>query len=291
MSAGEAERRLVADHPEARVADRRDDLARAIPRPVVDEDQLEVLHGLRENALDGFPDGCLRVAGGEDDGHERRRHGALRVACAGAGSGCRPPHRPRRRARSIEPPSWRRSSTRCGGRAIVRSGSWSSIRTPTTASRGCSRRGRRSRRSTSAAQRRLSRARNAALPGADGGPGGVSRRRLPLPARPPRAGRRAVRRRGLDGLSGRPVAADGAAVGRWPSTPRGRHAGHRLAHRQLAHDLSPPRDGRARGRFRRGPRPRGGTRWSSGEEIDYLVQALRAGARIEYDPSLVITHR
>ncbi len=30
--------------------------------------------------------------------------------------------------------------------------------------------------------------------------------------------------------------------------------------------------------------------WSSGEEIDYLIRAVRAGARIEYDPSLVVRH-
>ncbi len=30
--------------------------------------------------------------------------------------------------------------------------------------------------------------------------------------------------------------------------------------------------------------------WSSGEEIDYLVRAIRLGARIEYDPSLVVHH-
>jgi GT2 family glycosyltransferase len=30
--------------------------------------------------------------------------------------------------------------------------------------------------------------------------------------------------------------------------------------------------------------------WASGEEIDYLVRALDAGARIEYDPSLVVEH-
>ena len=33
-----------------------------------------------------------------------------------------------------------------------------------------------------------------------------------------------------------------------------------------------------------------GTPWESGEEIDYLVRALALGARIEYDPSLVVTH-
>jgi GT2 family glycosyltransferase len=31
--------------------------------------------------------------------------------------------------------------------------------------------------------------------------------------------------------------------------------------------------------------------WSSGEETEYLVRALDAGARIEYDPSLVVFHR
>jgi GT2 family glycosyltransferase len=30
--------------------------------------------------------------------------------------------------------------------------------------------------------------------------------------------------------------------------------------------------------------------WASGEEIDYLVRAVRGGARIEYDPSLVVRH-
>ena len=30
--------------------------------------------------------------------------------------------------------------------------------------------------------------------------------------------------------------------------------------------------------------------WSSGEEIDYLIRAVRAGAWIEYDPSLVVQH-
>jgi len=30
--------------------------------------------------------------------------------------------------------------------------------------------------------------------------------------------------------------------------------------------------------------------WSSGEETDYLIRAVRAGARLEYDPSLVVLH-
>jgi glycosyltransferase involved in cell wall biosynthesis len=33
-----------------------------------------------------------------------------------------------------------------------------------------------------------------------------------------------------------------------------------------------------------------GLPWSSGEEIDYLIRALDAGARMEYDPTLVVMH-
>ena len=33
-----------------------------------------------------------------------------------------------------------------------------------------------------------------------------------------------------------------------------------------------------------------GEPWSSGEETDYLIRAVRAGARIEYDPDLVVGH-
>jgi GT2 family glycosyltransferase len=32
------------------------------------------------------------------------------------------------------------------------------------------------------------------------------------------------------------------------------------------------------------------TAWASGEEMDYLVRAIDAGARIEYDPSLMVMH-
>jgi len=30
--------------------------------------------------------------------------------------------------------------------------------------------------------------------------------------------------------------------------------------------------------------------WASGEETDYLIRAVRSGARIEYDPSLIVQH-
>jgi GT2 family glycosyltransferase len=33
-----------------------------------------------------------------------------------------------------------------------------------------------------------------------------------------------------------------------------------------------------------------GTAWSSGEETDYLIRAVRAGGRIDYDPRLIVEH-
>jgi GT2 family glycosyltransferase len=33
-----------------------------------------------------------------------------------------------------------------------------------------------------------------------------------------------------------------------------------------------------------------GTPWASAEEIDYLIRAIRAGARIEYEPTLLVEH-
>ena len=33
-----------------------------------------------------------------------------------------------------------------------------------------------------------------------------------------------------------------------------------------------------------------GTPWSSGEELDYVLRAIRSGVRIVYDPDLTVTH-
>lgn len=94
----------------------------------------------------------------------------------------------------------------------------------------------------------------------------------------------------LDGLSGRPAAADGATVGRWPDrktvvTP------DTVWHTANSHTIFLRRDLVDRlGPFDEELGLGSETLWSSGEEIDYLVRALRLGARLEYDPSLVITH-
>jgi glycosyltransferase involved in cell wall biosynthesis len=94
----------------------------------------------------------------------------------------------------------------------------------------------------------------------------------------------------LDGLSGRAAASDGRAVGRWPAsaaliTP------DTVWHTANSHTMFLRREMVERvGAFDEALGLGAGTIWSSGEETDYLVRALRLGARIEYDPTVVITH-
>ena len=94
----------------------------------------------------------------------------------------------------------------------------------------------------------------------------------------------------LDGLSGRPADRDGHMVGRWPDraqpiTPE------TVWHTATSHTIFLRQDVVARvGAFDEALGLGSGTPWSSGEEIDYLVRALQVGARIEYDPSIAITH-
>ena len=94
----------------------------------------------------------------------------------------------------------------------------------------------------------------------------------------------------LDGLCGRPVAADGRTAGRWPSRAQ-RIRLDSIFHTAISHTIFLRRSviGRVGG-FDEQLGLASGTPWSSGEEIDYLARALRAGARVEYDPSLVVTH-
>ena len=95
---------------------------------------------------------------------------------------------------------------------------------------------------------------------------------------------------GLDGLSGRPVAADGRTAGRWPSRAQ-RIRPDTVFHTAISHTIFLRRSVVDRaGGFDERLGLGSGTRWSSGEEIDFLVRALRVGARLEYDPSLVVTH-
>lgn len=95
---------------------------------------------------------------------------------------------------------------------------------------------------------------------------------------------------GLDGLCGRPVAADGRTVGRWPSRAQ-RIRPDTVFHTAISHTIFLRRSVVERvGGFDERLGLGSGTPWGSGEEIDYLVRALRLGARLEYDPSFVVTH-
>lgn len=140
-------------------------------------------------------------------------------------------------------------------------------------------------------ERGLSRARNAALPHVTAGV-------VAFPdddcSYPPDLLKRIADRfaadPGLDGLSGRAEDADGRADAGWAATAgpvslanvwhRGISFGIFLRHAVVE------QVGAFDERLGLGsPEP-----WSSGEEIDYLIRAVQSGARIEYDPALVVLH-
>jgi GT2 family glycosyltransferase len=94
----------------------------------------------------------------------------------------------------------------------------------------------------------------------------------------------------LDGLTGRAEDESGRSSGSWRADPA-MLTDDNLWNRAISFTIFLRRETVERvGAFdeRLGlgsPEP-----WSSGEEIDYLIRAIRTGARIEYDPSLVIHH-
>jgi GT2 family glycosyltransferase len=95
---------------------------------------------------------------------------------------------------------------------------------------------------------------------------------------------------GLDGLTGRPEAADGRTAGRWPSRAQ-RIRPDSVFRTAISHTIFLRRSVIEEvGGFDERLGLGSGTTWASGEEIDYLVRALRVGLRIEYDPSLVVVH-
>lgn len=94
----------------------------------------------------------------------------------------------------------------------------------------------------------------------------------------------------LDGLTGRAVARDGAADPSWERAAAVLSS-RNLWNRVISFTLFLRRELVERvGAFDERLGLGAGTTWSSGEEVEYVVRALRAGARIEYDPELVVTH-
>lgn len=140
-------------------------------------------------------------------------------------------------------------------------------------------------------ERGLSRARNAALQALDAGLVAFPDDDCSYP--PDLLGRVAARfaaDRALDGLTGRAAAEGGASDPSWEAEPAVLTT-HNLWNRVISFTLFLRRELVARiGGFEEGLGLGSGTPWSSGEEVEYVVRALRTGARIEYDPGIVVTH-
>ena len=141
------------------------------------------------------------------------------------------------------------------------------------------------------APRGLSRARNAALPLLKGDV-------VAFPdddcSYPPgllhRVAERLVGDASLDGVTGRAVAVDGSSSASWrPDQAQLRRDD--LWNRAISFTIFLRRSVvESVGAFDEQLGLGSGTPWHSGEEIDYLVRAIGSGARIDYDPNLIVQH-
>jgi GT2 family glycosyltransferase len=105
-----------------------------------------------------------------------------------------------------------------------------------------------------------------------------------------RVARRFAHEPSLDGLTGREVRADGGSSASW-AREAARLTRVNLWNRAISFAIFLRRTLVERvGSFDEQLGLGAGTPWSSGEEIDYLVRAVEAGARIDYDPALVVRH-
>jgi GT2 family glycosyltransferase len=95
---------------------------------------------------------------------------------------------------------------------------------------------------------------------------------------------------GLDGLTGRAIDETGRSAPSWAQTPA-LLTRENLWNRAISFTIFLRASLVARvGRFDEQLGLGAESQWASGEEIDYLVRALATGARIEYDPGVVVTH-
>lgn len=94
----------------------------------------------------------------------------------------------------------------------------------------------------------------------------------------------------LDGVSGRTAGADGRGSASW-KRDRVLLTDDNLWNRVNSASLFLRRDVVTRvGHFDEALGLGAGTPWSSGEEIDYVIRAVRSGACIAFEPDLVVTH-
>jgi glycosyltransferase involved in cell wall biosynthesis len=140
-------------------------------------------------------------------------------------------------------------------------------------------------------ERGLSRARNVALPQ-------VTADLVAFPdddcVYPPdlleRVARRFAAEPTLDGLTGREVDMDGVSPASW-KTDAASLTDDNLWNRAISFGIFVRHELVARvGELDEQLGLGSGQPWSSGEEIDYLVRAVRSGARIAYEPDITVTH-
>jgi GT2 family glycosyltransferase len=283
---GEADALVVAHDDDTRVGDLLQQLRSPVRRAVVDDDELQVPHSLPKHARHSCGQKALRVVRGEQDGHEG--HGALAYFAVG---GLPLPTwdlvvctvgRTEELSRLLD--SLERQTHRAFRVLLVdqndddRVGSVVSGHPALDIVRLSSPRG-------------LSHARNTALPN-------LSAELVAFPdddcGYPPdlleQVARRFAEEPALDGLTGRDADQAGRGSRLWPSEP-----GTVTVENVWYHGLS------AAVALRRGLVERVGpfderlglgaeTPWSSGEEVDYLIRALRLGARVEYEPDFAVEH-
>ena len=286
---GEAEALVVPQDDQPGVVDLAEDLARPVGRAVVDDDQLEVGERLAEDTREREAQVTSRVVGRHEHGDERRgAHGVLSL---------RPVARPelpsfdlvlasvgrtREVARlldSLEGQSHRRFRVLLVDQnederlepVVMEHGELGIVRLRS--------------------ERGLSRARNRALPELGGDVVAFPDDDCVYPADLlDRVARRFAADAGLDGLTGRSVDASGSSSASW-KLGAARLTDTNLWNRAISYTTFLRRELVERvGPFDERLGLGAGTPWASGEEIEYLVRALRAGARIEYDPSLTVTH-
>ena len=105
-----------------------------------------------------------------------------------------------------------------------------------------------------------------------------------------RLGERFAERSELDGLTGRAIGFDGNVSSSWRADPAPLRR-EDLWNRAISFTIFVRRPVvEAVGSFDEQLGLGSDTPWHSAEEIDYLIRALDGGARIEYDPELVVQH-
>jgi glycosyltransferase involved in cell wall biosynthesis len=103
-------------------------------------------------------------------------------------------------------------------------------------------------------------------------------------------GRLLAREPDLDGVTGRSVDRGGHSSPSWRRDPAVLND-HNLWNRAISYTIFLRREVVQRvGSFDERLGLGSSEPWSSGEEIDYLIRAIRSGARIAYDPTLTVHH-